>query len=137
MSLVQLVYASKTTKDLTVDGIKEIVNLAAIKNKGMDISGFLAANFQYFLQCLEGERDAVNRLYRSILNDERHSELSLISFKDIEDRIFPDWNMGVVTHVDLHKKLLALYNGSDAFNPFTLDSTNAVGLLVALSHTRR
>lgn len=137
MPLVQLIYASKSTGDLSVDEIKEIVNLASIKNKELNITGFLVANFQYFLQCLEGDRASVDELYRTISNDGRHKELSLLGLRDTEERVFSNWNMGVVTRVDLHKKLLALYNGSESFNPFAMNSEDALGLLHSLSQTRR
>lgn len=43
---------------------------------------------EYFLQCLEGSRTAVNNTYQQILNDKRHHNVIMLNYTQIPEREF-------------------------------------------------
>ncbi|NDG85670.1 MAG: BLUF domain-containing protein [Proteobacteria bacterium] len=94
MNLVRLIYAS-TFKTSTVDSseLSRIHKTANEVNAKFDITGILVFGNDYFLQCIEGEREAVNRLYTNILADSRHERSVLLEFAEIHERDFDEWSM--------------------------------------------
>lgn len=132
MPISQLIYASCNQGRLSVPEIKQLVTEAASENKKREISGFMCANRQFFLQCLEGEQDTVNALFHSISADTRHSKVTLLNHHTIEQRSFPDWGMGVVTKLETHKHLLLKLNHTETFDPYQLDEKDQLPLLKAL-----
>jgi Sensors of blue-light using FAD len=58
-----------------------------------DITGMLVFNSNVFLQCLEGDRDALNEPYVKLVRDPRHSRLAILSFEQVRTRHFADWSM--------------------------------------------
>tara|TARA_Y100001951_G_scaffold21856_1_gene16832 strand:+ start:3806 stop:4006 length:201 start_codon:yes stop_codon:yes gene_type:complete len=50
-------------------------------------------NQHYFLQCLEGSRSNVNKIYHRILNDKRHRDPIILDYQEIEARDFSAWEM--------------------------------------------
>ncbi|MCM2350479.1 MAG: BLUF domain-containing protein [Bacteriovoracaceae bacterium] len=46
-------------------------------NLKADITGMLFFGNDYFVQCLEGGRDVVSKLFGKISSDKRHSEFTL------------------------------------------------------------
>jgi hypothetical protein len=96
MFLVRLIYASTVNDHLTPADYQSILASSIKNNSEADITGMLACDGRYFLQCLEGSRTAVNRTYSRILNDSRHSNVLLLSYGEISARHFCDWAMGYV-----------------------------------------
>jgi len=137
MPLVQLTYASTVAEAVTVEDIKTIVAQASQKNESVNLTGFLCANLKFFMQCLEGERESVNRLYLKIAQDPRHDKVSLIKYNEIDKRVFGDWSMGVVTQVDSHKDLIKQYNYCESFDPYNIQSSDCIAFLHELSHIRK
>ncbi|MFT4941325.1 MAG: hypothetical protein ACI88A_004394 [Paraglaciecola sp.] len=92
--LVALTYSSKikrTSTDITTI-LDEINKTALENNKKHEVSGFLIYLDGYFIQRLEGPRNVIEKLYMNISLDQRHSEISLLSFTEIESRAFDSWN---------------------------------------------
>jgi hypothetical protein len=87
------------------------------KNRDNDISGVLLTSNSHFLQILEGPYDELNETVMRIFRDTRHSELKLISFYEIESRLFKNWGMrgiGVLDlNRDLEKRLISKYGAED------------------------
>jgi len=65
------------------------------------ITGLLLLSGDRFLQVLEGDSKAVNRLYGKIYQDSRHREVELISFESIDVPYFETWGMRLVDLYDL------------------------------------
>ena len=62
MHLVRLIYASSFNKDLNHSELAKIYEEAKVKNLKNDITGLLVFGNDYFLQCIEGGSEEVNRL---------------------------------------------------------------------------
>ena len=92
MPLIQLVYASRpfgfdqaTLSNLLLDSRRA--------NARDDITGALIARHDLYLQLLEGPEQKVAAVYRRILNDDRHVDVTKLVERAIETRLFPGWAM--------------------------------------------
>jgi Sensors of blue-light using FAD len=95
MQLCQLIYFSMK-QDLGPGGIESILDRSREQNLKNDVTGVLLFNQDYFLQLLEGSREQVTSTFCRVAADPRHGTVTLISVQDIDERDFPDWNMGYV-----------------------------------------
>jgi hypothetical protein len=78
MYLVSLIYASIPEEGFSKEDIEDILTKSKKNNERDDITGMLCFNHNYFLQCLEGSRESVNRTYSRICNDNRHKEMVIL-----------------------------------------------------------
>lgn len=92
--LVRLLYYSRASKEMSLADLKDILGTARENNDSIDVSGMLCYDKRYFLQALEGERETVNELYLDISDDARHDEVVIISYKEVPELVFPQWQMG-------------------------------------------
>ena len=91
--LVELIYFSCSIKSLTKEDFELILQDAQRKNKTQNISGAIYYCNGFFLQLIEGPRQNINRLFQSICHDARHYDISLISFRNIQQKRFDQWSM--------------------------------------------
>ncbi|AGL17861.1 hypothetical protein L083_4351 [Actinoplanes sp. N902-109] len=91
-----MIYCSRRSDDLRPEGLFSIRDQAVWNNAHRDLTGVLLFNRDRFLQCLEGERRTVTATFCTICQDARHEEIALMSVRDIVERSFPDWSMGLV-----------------------------------------
>ncbi|PNK61748.1 blue light sensor protein [Psychrobacter sp. FDAARGOS_221] len=93
--LIRLVYVSKISKATRSDPLLfEHIRLHAEDyNRKNNIKGMLCNDHQYFLQCLEGQKQLVVLLMQRIFDDKRHNKVNIILLKDIKEFIFHDWRM--------------------------------------------
>ena len=87
---------------------------------------------EYFLQCLEGSRTAVNNTYQQILNDKRHHNVIMLNYTQIPEREFEKWSMGYVPQSKLTESLNLKFSGSIDFNPFKMSGESAHLLMLTL-----
>lgn len=132
MQLTRLIYCSKLCP-LSTGTIEKILESSRRYNTANAITGMLLFNGNFFLQCLEGGRAAVNETYGRILRDERHIESVLLSYETIERRAFSDWAMGYVAWSKDLRPIIRAYSITDEFNPYQLSGSSALGLLQELS----
>ena len=92
MPLIQLVYASRpfgfdqaTLSNLLLDSRRA--------NQRDNITGALIARHDLYLQLLEGPKPKVEAVYRRILEDDRHVDITKLVEREIETRLFPGWAM--------------------------------------------
>ncbi|PTQ86956.1 BLUF domain-containing protein [Agitococcus lubricus] len=93
MSLFGLMYISRTVNTLTPTQLQSLVARAQHKNQALNITGMLLTSDGYFFQLLEGEEAAVTRLYQTIVQDPRHTDLTLLFNEPMDKRFCPTWNM--------------------------------------------
>ncbi|MCW8345097.1 BLUF domain-containing protein [Vibrio sp. ZSDZ65] len=126
------IYVSTLSKNCDSNAIGDILSQSREHNKKSHITGLLSHNQTYFLQCLEGSRDAINDTYHHILNDQRHSNVSILYFKEIDCRSFGDWSMGDIPQSHLTTLLKLQFSGSEHFNPYKMSGESAYLMLLEL-----
>ena len=93
-TLYRLVYISSGVDEFTLGALAALLDRSRAKNASLDVTGLLLYCDGTFLQLLEGPRDAVEGLYRTILDDPRHARCMVLEEGPAEARLFPDWRMG-------------------------------------------
>ncbi len=93
-SLSHCIYASAAAPGLGRDELDCILAQSRNGNARLGITGMLLCVDGSFFQVLEGERGAVDGLFRRISADRRHSKVTEIIREPIEKRVFGDWTMG-------------------------------------------
>lgn len=129
---IRLVYYSVATRDMSLLDVQQILDVARPNNDSLQICGMLCYEQRYFLQALEGEREAVNELYLSIAEDSRHDEVTIISYEEVEQPLFTQWQMGFAPASDHFYSLLSEL-GQNTFDPSALSSEQALTLLKRMS----
>jgi len=131
--LYNLVYCSRATAGVDDAAVARIVESARRWNPVYGITGLLVFGSGIFFQWLEGPRDAVTQLMAMLQKDPRHENVVPLSEgEEVRERLFPDWDMELVTAVDIRDVLLdALSTATDARNEQALN-----GLLKELDSGR-
>lgn len=94
-ALIRLVYVSNINKKSKLDPslFEHIRSHAEDYNRKNNITGMLCNNQKYFLQCLEGTKQALLPLMDRIFKDERHDKIRVTLLKPIDNYSFDDWRM--------------------------------------------
>lgn len=92
--MIQMAYLSSTPALLSSETVAEILIKSRFNNQRSGITGLLVYRDGSVLQFLEGEPDAVHRLFDRISADPRHRQVIRLYEKKIEQREFPEWTMG-------------------------------------------
>jgi Sensors of blue-light using FAD len=133
--LIRLIYVSTAADGLNQDVCSNILSHAQQKNTRADLTGMLAFNTQKFLQVLEGNRETVNALYTKLLSDRRHNKVEILGCKEIEERLWSDWSMGLAVSNNTNRSLFLKYSTRSEFNPYLMKADAAEKLLIELTKT--
>ena len=99
-TLYRLVYYSRNAVPGGSDALRialaSILAKSQVNNQRVGVTGALMFNSGCFAQVLEGARPAVEEVFERIQQDDRHGEVSLLSFEQAADRAFANWSMGFV-----------------------------------------
>lgn len=79
-------------------------------------------NAVLFGQVLEGPRDAIEATFERIQGDERHGDVTLLSFGPSDARGFPDWSMAHVGADDGDAAAFGDLAVESGFDPARLDA---------------
>lgn len=120
--LVQLTYASRTTKTLAPTDLANILAASQKNNSRVGITGALCLANGIFLQQLEGDRSTVNALYHRILLDPRHRDPAVLDFSEISQRKFSEWSMGSLSSLESNRQIFLKYSRSASFDPYGMNS---------------
>lgn len=98
MPLAHLIYISRSRLPLAqVDGALDEIGACSYRNnRCFGLTGLLLYNAGHFLQLLEGDELAVLKTYDKIAADPRHEDLQRLIFQPTDERIFSEWEMGVM-----------------------------------------
>lgn len=129
MRLIQLVYASRLVPGVAGSALTSIVDVSRRNNGRSGVTGALCFSVDHFLQCLEGERTAVNATYNRILQDPRHSDAVILRYTEIGARDFSDWSMGYLPSSVLRGDTVLRYSGTENFAPASLGPDGSIALL--------
>lgn len=133
MHLVRLIYASTKTQSFKPEDIEDILEKARKFNGQHGVTGMLCFNRNFFLQCLEGGRTAVNMTYQKILKDERHDHVVILGYEEIVYRDFNDWSMAYVPEQMLTDDINLRYSKGKTFDPYAMNGDSAALMLLELS----
>ncbi|MEX1166833.1 MAG: BLUF domain-containing protein [Hydrogenophaga sp.] len=124
--LVRILYVSRATGPQTGTVTATILAKAQKHNAAQNISGVLCQGQGLYLQVLEGERSAVNRLYASILQDRRHHDVQMLVFEEIISRRYADWSMA---HVSLPDDDAMIRSQHPEFDPYSASGSFVLKLV--------
>jgi len=88
-----LIYRSVASSSFGRQDIQQMLDKARAKNNKLGITGCLLYFEGEFIQYLEGNQVKVLELYDEIKEDQRHSNVELISYARREGREFENWEM--------------------------------------------
>src|SRR5689334_17743865 len=105
MAIHALLYASRAlvTAEVAEAAVADIVRFSRGRNGALDVTGALLFSGGHFAQWLEGSRESVEELMRSIVRDPRHTDIAILEAGPADARRFPDWTLayaGRSTFVD-------------------------------------
>jgi len=123
--LIRLLYISRAVGALTTTVTGSILETARLHNRVAGITGVLCQGQGLFIQILEGERRAINRLYATLIKDKRHQDVELVATEEIESRKFPNWSMA---HVIISESDPMIQLQHPEFDPYaaSADQLNAL-----------
>lgn len=130
--LISLLYVSRAVGPQTTAATSSILASAIGNNTAHGLTGVLCQGQGLYLQVLEGERSAVNRLYARILSDRRHTDLEILSCEEIGQRRFGQWSMA---HVHLSDKDPMVSMKHQDFDPYSASGATALQILQDLLST--
>ena len=122
MSLMRLAYASEATfaaqpvEKGVEPNVARILMASRSNNAKREIVGGLYYGDGRFFQYLEGEEDAVRKLYDRIARDDRHRDVTTLLEEPLENRTFSNWSMKYVPLSSDVNNFLDRH-GMDAFRP--------------------
>lgn len=92
-----ITYFSTAVESTTEHDIIDIVEFSRIKNARLNITGVLLYINGNIVQVLEGPKEALEDLYKSIQADVRHTNVRAVISQPISQRLFSHWYMGYET----------------------------------------
>jgi Sensors of blue-light using FAD len=133
--LIRLVYASTAQSGVDLNEFKRILLQAQANNHRRDLTGMLAFNSKIFLQALEGSREQINDLYAKLIRDPRHTSVTLLNYKEIEERHWANWSMGFAAPNTDNRALFLKYSQQSIFNPYNMKADAVEKMLMELAST--
>jgi hypothetical protein len=137
-NLMRITYVSRSTfkpfnANLGIEPhVARILSESRRNNMGRHLVGVLYYGNGCFFQCLEGEKDDIDRLYAALEKDPRHRDLKVLSQHPIDYVTFIDWNMKYVS-VDPEVQALLKKHGMARFDPYQFDA-NLIQEMVDIFH---
>ncbi len=116
--LYNVVYCSRATAGVDDAAVERIIATSRRWNPARGITGLLVFGSGIFFQWLEGPRDNVVDLMARLNDDPRHENIVRLSTtEEVRERLFPDWDMELVTAIDIRDVLVdALGEAKDPKN---------------------
>jgi hypothetical protein len=133
--LVRLLYVSRSSQTITAEHVDQILSQSKKNNASSGITGVLCFTESCYLQVIEGGRKAVNELYNHIVKDERHSEVTVLHFEEVTERLYGSWTMGRVNLERLNPALVLKYSEKPELDPYSVSGKVSMALLSDLIST--
>lgn len=94
--LTHLLYTSRATVPFTQKDLHTLSAESAERNHSVAVTGILLYSAGSFVQLLEGREQTLNALMTRIVQDTRHTDVSVLLRAQASRRVFPRWHMGVL-----------------------------------------
>jgi hypothetical protein len=133
--LVRCLYASRPIEPLTGSFIDSILEQSRKNNPSIGITGLLCVSKDLFIQVIEGGRDEVCDLFNAIVRDDRHQQVRLLVYEEIDQRQFGNWTMAQVNISKLNPAMLLKYFTRAELDPFRGSGKATMALLSELIAT--
>ncbi len=134
MSLIRLAYASRASfrPSGNASGVEPEVGrilMTSLRNNPREgIVGGLYYGDGHFFQYLEGEGEAVRRLYSRIARDSRHHEVTTLIEEPISEMTFRDWSMKYVP-ISVTVQSFLEEQGMTRFEPLSFSRSQCEGMI--------
>ena len=123
---IRVLYVSRAVGPQTTTVTASILAKAQAHNAAQGIGGVLCQGEGIYMQVLEGERAAVNRLYARIVTDPRHKDVEMLLFEEIAQPRFAAWSMALVEISDSDPMVRL---GHPEFDPYQASGPMAMRLV--------
>ncbi len=134
--LVRLIYASKSTSPVNDEMISQILAQSRQRNPDAGITGVLCVcSGDVFMQVIEGSREEANKLYARLVQDPRHTNVTILDYAEVHERRFSSWRMGKVEVNKLNTGIVLKYSEKPTFDPFAISGRVALAFLEELIST--
>ncbi len=131
--MYRLIYKSKSAGLISKENLRDILYKSLENNRVDGVNGALIATSSYFLQFLEGDFDDVNSTFFRIIEDPRHRDIKLVSFRQVDKPLFSQWRMkgfGIFDlNLELENKLKERYGEEEGSVFLPTEEDNALALL--------
>jgi hypothetical protein len=95
--LYRCIYASRLAQsidDASVESVLAKIEADASRNnEALKLSGMLLSVDRHFMQILEGGNRAISSLLGRLYSDQRHTDIVILEFINVDHRVFPEWSM--------------------------------------------
>jgi len=124
-----LLYRSKARRKIQTETIVDILAKSIRNNREEGLTGFLHTYDDQFPQYLEGPQGPLMRKVARIQKDRRHTDFLILAEGEVEERLFPDWEMGQIADLSW------VFDGAQENQSWFASSTpvNPVPLLQAVA----
>lgn len=106
--LATLVYRSRCVETWSAQALRRMVDAAQLRNRAESITGLLICEEDRFFQWLEGPSDRLARVWHSIRQDPRHTDIEIRGDAPSPVRFFGDWDMKLATRQTLNPEAVRL-----------------------------
>lgn len=129
MHLTRITYCSEMVGSIGTEELSDILEVSRRNNEKNAVTGVLLFNSNFFLQCLEGSRAAVNSIYCRICCDKRHQNVQILTYGEVSRRLFGSWDMAYLPWTETTRSVIAEYSIGADFNPYQMSAESALELL--------
>ena len=93
----QIIYSSQATAAMSLADLEQILVDARTGNERRNVTGVLVYVDGVFLQILEGEKETLRSLMRSIASDSRHTAVKVFHEVEVDGPTFKNWRMAYLS----------------------------------------
>jgi hypothetical protein len=129
--LQRLVYASHAAASAAED-VPAILSWSRRVNPDLGVTGVLCLLDGVYMQCLEGEQEALDFLFASIRIDRRHCDVTPLQRRNVPRRMFADWSMALLEWDDHTRDIFRSFSPGRKLDLYANDPSTAAPWLRAL-----
>ncbi|MGB3798041.1 MAG: BLUF domain-containing protein [Alteraurantiacibacter sp.] len=103
MPLSRLLYTSdaciRDSDAPAIIQVHEMAHASSRRNAASQLTGALLFVENQFIQVLEGDPEAIEQTFEKICCDLRHTNVKLVDLASVSERMFPEWEMKVLSEM--------------------------------------